>query len=163
MLRGLRLTRAIFSPGVDVATGGGAMGLLKEFRDFALKGNVIDLAVGVIIGVAFGAIVTSLVNDVMMPPLGFVTGGLDFSDKKFVMRDAVVGPDGKVIKPETAIQYGKFINATITFLIQAIAIFLLVKMINSAKRKPAPAAPAAPTREETLLMEIRAAIRARGG
>jgi len=127
------------------------MGFIKEFREFAVKGNVVDLAGGGIIGAAFGKIVTSLVNDVIMPPIGMLTRGLDFSKQKYVLKAA----HDKV--PETAINYGLFINSVIDFLIVAFVIFLVIKGINSLKRKQeeAPAAPPAPTKEEILLTEIR--------
>jgi large conductance mechanosensitive channel len=129
------------------------MAIGKEFKEFAMRGNVVDLAVGVVIGAAFGAIVTSLVKDVIMPPIGYVTGGVDFSDLKFVMKDADVH---KKIA-EVAIHYGNFINAIIDFLIIAFCIFMVVKGINSMK-KPEEAPPApdpVPTNEELLLTEIR--------
>lgn len=127
------------------------MGFAKEFKEFAMRGNVVDLAVGVIIGGAFGKIVTSLVNDVVMPPIGMLTGGLDFSKQKYVLKAAV----GKT--PETAINYGLFINNIIDFIIVALVIFLAIKGLNSLKRKEdeAPAAPPEPTKEEVLLTEIR--------
>jgi large conductance mechanosensitive channel len=129
------------------------MSIIKEFKEFAMRGNVVDLAVGVIIGAAFGKIVTSLVADVIMPPIGYITGGVDFAEKKIVLRPA--DPANKVL--ETAIHYGNFINAIIQFLIIAFCIFLVVKAINSLKRKeePAPAAEPAPTKEEILLTQIR--------
>jgi large conductance mechanosensitive channel len=129
------------------------MSIIKEFKEFAMRGNVVDLAVGVIIGAAFGKIVTSLVADIIMPPIGYITGGVDFSEKKIVLRPA--DPANKVL--ETAIHYGNFINAIIQFLIIAFCIFLVVKAINSLKRKeePAPAAEPAPTKEEILLTQIR--------
>jgi large conductance mechanosensitive channel len=129
------------------------MSIIKEFKEFAMRGNVVDLAVGVIIGAAFGKIVTSLVADIIMPPIGYITGGVDFAEKKIVLRPA--DPANKVL--ETAIHYGNFINAIIQFLIIAFCIFLVVKAINSLKRKeePAPAAEAVPTKEEILLTEIR--------
>lgn len=132
------------------------MSMLKEFRDFAMKGNVVDLAIGVIIGAAFGTIVTSLVNDVVMPPIGMLIGGIDFSDLGFTLREASRGPDGAEI-PAVVIAYGKFINALISFLIVAWVIFLVVKGMNALRRKEAeqPAAPPAPTAEEKLLTEIR--------
>ena len=142
------------------------MKLVQEFREFALKGNVVDLAVGVIIGAAFSAIVKSVVDDVMMPPLGWLMGGLDFADKVIVLQQA--GSEhpitGAVIAKDVVLSYGKFINASIQFLITAMAIFIVVKGINNARRKPEPApeVPPAPTREEALLAEIRDAIRARG-
>lgn len=134
------------------------MGLIKEFRDFALKGNVVDLAVGVIIGAAFGSIVKSAVDDVMMPPLGWLMGGLDFSDKAITLQKA--GSEhaitGKVIPTDVVVRYGKFINATIQFVIQAIAIFVMIKLINKARRQqPVEAAPPAPTKDQELLTEIR--------
>ncbi|QQL50612.1 large-conductance mechanosensitive channel protein MscL [Mucilaginibacter ginkgonis] len=127
------------------------MAFIKEFKEFAMRGNVVDLAVGVIIGAAFGKIVTSLVNDVLMPPIGILTGGLDFSKQKYVLKAA----EGKT--PETAINYGLFINALIDFIIVAFVIFLVVKGINALKRKEevAPTVPVPPSKEEVLLAEIR--------
>lgn len=130
------------------------MGFVKEFKEFAMRGNVVDLAVGVIIGAAFGKIVTSLVNDVIMPPIGYVTGGVDFSDKKFVLKPG--DPAAKV--EEVAVHYGNFINSIIQFLIVAFCIFLVVKAINSLKKKEeatAPATPPEPSKEELLLTQIR--------
>ncbi|MGJ1431970.1 large-conductance mechanosensitive channel protein MscL [Sphingobacterium spiritivorum] len=129
------------------------MGFIKEFKEFAMRGSVVDLAVGVVIGGAFGKIVTSLVDDIIMPPIGFVTGGIDFSDMKYVL---TAGDEANKIK-EVAINYGNFINIVIQFLIVAFCIFLVIKGLNSLKRKdePAPAAAPAPTKEETLLTEIR--------
>ncbi|MBC8053538.1 MAG: large-conductance mechanosensitive channel protein MscL [Sphingobacteriaceae bacterium] len=126
--------------------------MIKEFKEFAVRGNVIDLAVGVIIGAAFGKIVTSLVDDIIMPPLGYVMGGVDFADKKLVLKaeDAV----NKVA--EVSIKYGNFINALIQFLIVAFCIFLIVKFINSLKRKEEVVEVAVvPGKEEALLSEIR--------
>lgn len=138
------------------------MRFLKEFRDFAMKGSVVDLAVGVIVGASFGALVKSLVDDVMMPPLGYVMGGLDFSDKTITLVEAGTHPvTGKEMKA-VVVSYGRFINASVTFLIQAFAIFLVIYQINRFRRAappPAPAAPPGPTKEETLLTEIRDAIR----
>jgi large conductance mechanosensitive channel len=133
--------------------------MFKEFRDFAIKGNMIDLAIGVIIGAAFGAIVKSLVEQVIMPPIGLVTGGLDFSQLKYVLKPADVATK----TAEVAISYGAFINTLINFLIIAVVIYLVVKGVNSLKRQEAadPAAPAAPTPTETLLTEIRDALRSR--
>jgi large conductance mechanosensitive channel len=127
------------------------MAIVKEFKEFAMRGNVVDLAVGVIIGAAFGKIVTSLVSDIIMPPIGMLTGGIDFKDLKYVLKPAVDKT------PETAINYGLFINNVIDFLIVAFCIFLIVKGINSLKKKEeaAPAAPPEPTKEELLLTEIR--------
>ncbi len=130
--------------------------MLKEFRDFALRGNVVDLAIGVIIGAAFNSIVQSLVNDVVMPPIGLLAGGLDFSKQAITLAPAMIGPDG-VEKPATLLGYGKFINAMISFTIVAWVLFLVVKGMNAMRKKEAekPAAPAAPTTEEKLLTEIR--------
>jgi large conductance mechanosensitive channel len=125
--------------------------MLKEFKKFALKGNVIDLAVGVIIGGAFGKIVTSLVNDILMPVLGTIIGGISFADLKWVITPA----SGDVA--EVAIMYGAFIQAVIDFLIIAFSIFLFVKLLSIRKKKEAeaPAAPPAPAPEVVLLTEIR--------
>jgi large conductance mechanosensitive channel len=141
------------------------MGFLKEFRDFAMKGSVVDLAVGVIIGIAFGAIVKSMVDDVLMPPLGFLMGGVDFADKVFELKAAGPHPVTGKDMPAVVIGYGKFLNALIAFIIQALAIFVLIKLLNSAKRKPAvvaPPPPPPPTKEELLLAEIRDILKARG-
>ncbi|MFD0794174.1 large-conductance mechanosensitive channel protein MscL [Mucilaginibacter litoreus] len=129
------------------------MGFIKEFKEFAMRGNVVDLAVGVIIGAAFGKIVTSLVNDIIMPPIGYLTGGVDFSDKKLILKPG----DAAAKIDEVAIHYGNFINSIIQFLIVAFCIFLVVKAINSLKREKevAPSVPPAPTKEEVLLTEIR--------
>ncbi len=131
------------------------MSLLSEFKQFAVKGNVIDLAVGIIIGAAFGRIVTSLVNDILMPPLGLIIGGINFKDLKYVLSEPVV-EGGKVIAEGASINYGNFIQSLVDFLIIALSIFLLVKAINTMKRKEE-AAPATPTftREELLLTDIR--------
>jgi large conductance mechanosensitive channel len=129
------------------------MSMLSEFKTFAMRGNVIDLAVGVVIGGAFGKIVTSLVDQIIMPPIGWVTGGIDFSDLKWVLRPADVSdPAHKVA--EVAIQYGAFINTLIQFLIIAFAIFLMVKGVNRLSRKQEEA-PAAPPADVVLLTEIR--------
>lgn len=135
------------------------MKLLKEFKEFAMRGNVVDMAVGVIIGAAFGKIVTSLVNDVIMPFIGVITGGVNFTEYKYVLKDAVVdGQTQEVITPEVAITWGNFIQTIVDFLIVAFCIFLVIKLMNKMMRKkkeePAPAAPAGPTQEE-LLAEIR--------
>ncbi|MEZ5460805.1 large-conductance mechanosensitive channel protein MscL [Dokdonella sp.] len=125
------------------------MSMMSEFKAFAMRGNVVDLAVGVVIGAAFGKIVTSLVNDVIMPPIGNLIGGVDFSAYKWVLTAA--GADGK---GEVAIQYGAFINTMIQFTIIAFAIFLVVKAINRMNRKEE-AAPAPPPADVVLLTEIR--------
>lgn len=127
------------------------MGILKDFKDFAMKGNVIDLATAVIIGGAFGKIITSLVNDILMPPLGLLLGNVDFKDLKLVLKDAV----GDL--PAVTWNYGMFIQNIIDFLIIAFCIFLIVKAYQKASRKKeeAPAPPAGPSNEEKLLTEIR--------
>lgn len=129
------------------------MSLVKEFKEFAMRGNVVDLAVGVVIGAAFGKIVTSLVSDIIMPPIGYITGGIDFKNLKVLIKPA--DPIKKTA--EVSINYGNFINTVIEFLIIAFAIFVVIKLINSLKRKEeaAPAAPPAPSKEEILLTEIR--------
>ena len=132
--------------------------LLQEFKSFAMRGNVIDMAVGVIIGGAFGKIVSSIVADVIMPPIGLLVGGVNFSDLKWVMKASEIGVDGKQIAAVT-LNYGKFLQATFDFLIIAFSIFLFVKLMNRmSKKSEAPAAapaPPAPTKEELLLAEIR--------
>jgi len=127
------------------------MALMNEFKDFAVKGNVIDMAVGIIIGGAFGKIVSSFVSDVLMPPIGLMLGGVDFSDLAITLKDAV-GDAAPVM-----LNYGAFIQNIIDFTIIAFAIFMMVRWVNNLKKKEeaAPAAPPAPTKEETLLTEIR--------
>ena len=129
--------------------------MVSEFKEFIAKGNVLDLAVGVIVGGAFGKIVTSLVDNVIMPPIGLVTGGVDFAQLKIVMKAA----DAAAKKPEVAVLYGAFVNTVIQFLIIAVVIFLMVKGINSLRREEVaeapPAAPPEPTASEKLLSEIR--------
>lgn len=131
------------------------MALLKEFKDFAMRGNVIDLAVGVIIGGAFGKIISSLVADVIMPPIGLLIGGVNFTDLKLVMKPAEM-VDG-VQKAAVTLNYGNFLQVTFDFLIVAFCIFLFVKGINalSKKKEEAPAAPPEPSTQEKLLTEIR--------
>jgi large conductance mechanosensitive channel len=120
------------------------MGMLKEFKEFAMRGNVVDMAVGIIIGGAFGKIVTSIVNDVLMPPIGVMMGGVDFSSLGITVKQATVDAAGKAT-PAVVIGYGKFINNVIDFIIVAFCIFLMIKAMN-ALRKPAPAA--APTTKD---------------
>jgi large conductance mechanosensitive channel len=133
--------------------------MFKEFRTFIARGNVVDLAVGVIIGAAFGAIVKSLVDQIIMPPIGLITGGVDFAALKWVLKPA----DEAAKHAEVAIAYGAFINTVIQFLIVAFVIFLIVKAINSLKREEAaePSTPPAPTPSEVLLTEIRDLLKAR--
>lgn len=127
------------------------MGVLQEFKEFAVKGNVIDMAVGIIIGAAFGKIVSSFVGDVIMPPIGVLIGGVDFTNLAIVLKEATAD------KPAVFLTYGKFIQTIIDFTIIAFAIFIAIKGINSLKRKEqaVPAAPPEPTKEEVLLTEIR--------
>lgn len=136
------------------------MGMVTEFKEFISRGNVIDLAVGVIIGAAFGKIVTSLVEQVVMPPIGLALGRVDFSNLKWVL--APEDPATEAVE-EVAIQYGAFINTLIQFVIVALVIFLMVKAINKLRRQKAaePEAAAAPTASEALLTEIRDELRAR--
>jgi large conductance mechanosensitive channel len=136
------------------------MSVLSEFKEFASKGNVVDLAVGVVIGGAFGKIVGSFVNDVLMPPLGIILGGVDFKTISFTLKEAVMEAD-KVVKPAVTLGIGNFIQTVVDFLIIAFAIFMMVKAINKLKRKQeeAPAAPAPPSEEVQLLTEIRDALR----
>jgi len=139
--------------------------LLTEFKQFAVKGNAIDMAVGVIIGGAFGKIVTSIVNDIIMPPIGWLIGGVDFKDLKVVLKDAVpeqLDEAGNVVQKavaEVTLNYGAFIQNVIDFIIIAFCVFMLVKFItnlNKKKEEPAaPPAPPAPSAEEKLLTEIR--------
>ena len=132
--------------------------MLKEFREFAMKGNVVDLAIGVIIGGAFGGIVTSLVGDIIMPIIGRVTGGLDFSNYFIPLSSAVTADNLADAKKQGAVlAYGNFITLTVNFLIIAGVLFLVVRAINKLKRhdEAAPAAPPKPSREEELLTEIR--------
>ncbi len=130
--------------------------IIKEFREFAVKGNVIDMAVGVIIGGAFGKIVSSVVADVIMPPIGLLIGGVNFTDLKIVLKDAAVDAAGNAV-PAVTLNYGNFLQTIFDFLIIAWAIFLFVKAINSFKKKEeaAPSTPPAPSKEEELLTEIR--------
>jgi large conductance mechanosensitive channel len=145
------------------------MGFVKEFKEFAIKGNVMDLAVGVIIGGAFGKIIDSVVKDLVMPIVSAIIGQPDFSNLYVVLKGNV--PDGTALEkareiPETAIfAYGNFLTVALNFLLLAIVVFLLVKGINSLKRKEEakPSAPAAPSKEEVLLTEIRDLLKAKNG
>lgn len=132
------------------------MGIIQEFKEFALKGNMVDMAVGIIIGGAFGGVVKALVDQVMMPPLGLLIGGIDFSEFKVVLQSEVREAD-KVVKPLVELQYGAFITTLINFTIVAFAVFILVKAINTARKtldKPKESGPPGPTSEQ-LLAEIR--------
>lgn len=129
----------------------------KEFKEFALKGNMLDLAVAFVLGVAFKNVITSLVNDIIMPFVGLFTGGVDFSDKKVIITEAVLDASGKVVTPENAITYGNLIQVLLTFIIIAFILFLVIKGFAKMKKKKeeAPAAPPAPSAEQVLLTEIR--------
>lgn len=136
------------------------MGFVKEFKEFAMKGNVIDMAVGVVIGGAFGKIVSSLVTDIIMPPIGLLIGDVKFSQLKIVLSEAETNEAGEVLKQAVSINYGNFIEITIQFIIIALAIFVVIKGINSMKRKEEekvtePAAPPALPADVQLLTEIR--------
>ena len=133
------------------------MGMASEFRDFIARGNVVDLAVGVVIGAAFGKIVTTLVDKVIMPPIGMAIGGVDFAKLGIVLKEATVDAAGKEV-PAVVMAYGELINALIQFVIIAFAIFLVVKAINRM-RKPVEAAPAGPSEDVLLLREIRDSLK----
>ncbi|ADE10404.1 large-conductance mechanosensitive channel protein MscL [Sideroxydans lithotrophicus] len=131
------------------------MSMMQEFREFAVKGNVVDMAVGVIIGAAFGKIVSSLVTDVVMPPIGVLVGGVDFSKLAFTLQESTA------TAPAVLISYGRFIQTVVDFTIVAAVIFLVIKGINSMKKKAAeaPSAVPPPSAQEALLMEIRDLLR----
>lgn len=131
------------------------MGMMSEFKEFAVKGNVVDMAVGVVIGGAFGKVVTSLVNDIIMPPIGMLIGGVDFSDLALTLKEA----SGDVAA--VTINWGSWVQTLINFIIVAFAIFMVVKGMNNMKKKEeeAPAAPPKPSNEEVLLTEIRDALK----
>ena len=136
------------------------MGMLTEFKEFAMRGNVIDLAVGVVIGGAFGKIVTALVDKVIMPPIGLLIGGVDFAKLGWVVKAASVDAAGKEV-PAVVLAYGEFFNAILQFMIVAFAIFMVVKAINKLHKAPeaAPEAPAEPSEDVLLLREIRDALK----
>ena len=140
------------------------MSVIQEFKAFAMRGNVVDLAVGVVIGSAFGAIVTSLVGDLILPIVGILTGGVDFSKAAVVLKEAIpASADGAIAaKPAVLLGYGKFIQTVVNFVIVAWAIFVLVKLMNRIHHKEAPP-PAPPTPTETLLAEIRDTLRQQKG
>lgn len=138
------------------------MSLVKEFKAFAMRGNVMDMAVGIIIGGAFGKIVGSLVTDVIMPPIGLLLGRMDFSQMAIVLKAEGIDAAGNAI-PAVTIGYGMFINTVINFVIVALAIFMVIKVMNAAKKKEeaAPAAPPPPSAEEKILSEIRDILRSK--
>ncbi len=142
------------------------MGFLKEFKEFAMKGNVVDMAVGVIIGGAFGKIVTSLVNDIIMPPIGVLMGGADFKDLSVVLQEGVEATETAPAVAEVVWKYGAFIQQVVDFLIIALSVFVMIKLINKLSnlrkkeeaapaQEPAPAPEPEPSKEEVLLAEIR--------
>ncbi len=137
------------------------MAIIKEFKEFAMRGNVIDMAVGVVIGAAFGKIISSLVDDIIMPLVGVATGGMNFTDYKFVIKQAVIdGATQEVLQPEVTLNWGTWVQTIVDFLIVAFCIFLAIKAINQLKREEkkaeeAPAPAPEPTKEEVLLTEIR--------
>jgi large conductance mechanosensitive channel len=135
------------------------MKLITEFKAFAMRGNVVDMAVGIIIGGAFGKIVSSVVADVIMPPIGLLLGGVKFTELKIIMKDPILDAAGAVTTQGVSINYGNFLQTTVDFVIIAFAIFMMIKAMNSIKKKedvtPEPAVPPAPTKEEVLLAEIR--------
>ncbi|MCX6283943.1 MAG: large-conductance mechanosensitive channel protein MscL [Bacteroidetes bacterium] len=132
--------------------------MLKEFKEFAVRGNMIDLAVGIIIGAAFGKIIASLVSDIIMPPIGLLLGGMNFTDIHYTMKEAVTDPvTGKVLKEAVNLKIGNFIQTLVDFTIIAFSIFMIVKMVSkmSKKKGEEPIAPPAPTKDQELLSEIR--------
>jgi len=133
------------------------MGLMQEFKEFAVKGNAIDLAVGIIIGGAFGKIVSSLVSDIILPPSGLLIGGVNFKDFKWLLKSAIVDTNGVLKAPEVTLNIGNFIQAVFDFLIIAFVIFMMIKAINKLKKEEeiAPTVPVEPSNEEKLLVEIR--------
>ena len=151
---------------------GKSVSFLQDFKAFAMKGNVVDMAVGVIIGGAFGKIVTSLVNDVIMPLIGLAVGGIDFKDLKLILSEEVLNEAGEVVKAATYMTYGNFLQVTFDFLIIALSIFTVIRLIGKLNRKeeakaaepapePAPAPEPEPTKEELLLAEIRDLLKAK--
>jgi large conductance mechanosensitive channel len=134
------------------------MGIVAEFKEFAMKGNVVDLAIGVIIGTAFGKIVTAVVDGIFMPIIGNLIGGVDFSDLAYTLSPAVIGPDGKESAAAVVVKYGAFAQTVIDFLIIAFVLFVVIKIMNKIKKADA-AAPAAPPEDVLLLREIRDSLK----
>ena len=145
------------------------MGMLKEFKEFAIRGNLVDTAVAFVMGVAFGKIVTAFVDGMVMPLIGMLTDGIDFAQKKYVLKNGIAevkDAAGKVVTPavaEVSIKYGVFITSVLDFIIVAFAVFMVIKAINRARKKEetTPAAPPAPSASEKLLMEIRDELKSR--
>lgn len=142
------------------------MSFIKEFKEFALKGNLVDLAVAVAMGGAFGKVVTAFIDGMVMPAIGMLSGGTDFNDKKWILKkavDAAVATDGTKTEaiPEVAIKWGSFVTVGVEFLIVAFVVFVVIKALNKLKKKQeeAPAPPAAPSSTDSLLMEIRDALK----
>ncbi|MFN8276749.1 MAG: large-conductance mechanosensitive channel protein MscL [Chitinophagales bacterium] len=135
------------------------MSMLKEFKEFAMKGNLIDLAVGFVMGAAFGKVTSAFIDGMVMPVVGKLAAGEDFSRLKMVIQSEVLDAAGKATTPEVAIKYGAFINETINFLIVALVMFLVVKAVNKMKKEEPAPAPAGPSSTDTLLMEIRDALK----
>jgi large conductance mechanosensitive channel len=137
------------------------MGMLKEFKEFAMKGNLVDIAVAFVMGASFGKIVTSFVDGIVMPLVGMLTGGINFNDKVLVLKEAVENAAGKVITPAVEVKYGAFITNLIDFIIVAFSVFLVIKAMNSMKKEQAAAAPAStePSGAEKLLAEIRDSLK----
>jgi large conductance mechanosensitive channel len=135
--------------------------MLKEFKSFIMTGNVIDLAIAVILAGAVGAVVKGFVSMIMMPIIGHFAGGVDFKDLKVILSEAVIGADGVVTKPENAVLYGEWVNTIISLIIIGFVLFLIVRSYNKVRAKKVAAAPAGPSKEEVLLMEIRDAIKAK--
>ena len=131
------------------------MSFLQEFKHFAMRGNVVDMAVGIIIGGAFGKIVSSLVSDIIMPPIGMLVGGVNFTDLQIVIHKAIIDAAGNITAPAVTINYGTFIQVVFDFIIIAFAIFSMIKVINKFNKKKEEAAPAAPPADIQLLSEIR--------
>jgi large conductance mechanosensitive channel len=158
---GRESSKRLDARGRPTKPGGAAVSVISDFRAFIARGNVVDLAVGVIIGAAFGKIVTSLVDQIIMPPIGLLLGQVDFSELKIVLKAA----DPAKKRAEVVLGYGVFINSVVQFLIIAASVFLIVRLVSAMQRKrdEAPAPPAPPTTSEALLMEIRDALRARQG
>lgn len=136
------------------------MKIIEEFKQFAMRGNVMDMAVGIIIGGAFGKIISSVVSDIIMPPIGLLIGGVNFTDLKITLKDQILDAAGVVLNPAVTINYGNFLQVIFDFLIIAFAIFMMIKMMNNLNRKketapPAPATPPPPPADIALLTEIR--------
>jgi large conductance mechanosensitive channel len=137
------------------------MGFVSEFKTFAMRGNVIDLAVGVVIGASFGKIVSALVDGIIMPVVGLLLGGVDFGELAITLKQAVLGPDGAVLREPVLFKYGAFLQTVVDFMLIAFAIFLLVKAVNRFKRREEVVPTVEPSAEVKLLTEIRDALKAR--